>query len=103
MRRLLPQAEFVYLEGRCLHYGGSMPYLPLLDILRSYFEIEEGDREFLIQKKMKEKIFGLDETLKSILPPFQELLSVGVDDEAFVKLDPKEKEPLRRSGICWFD
>jgi tetratricopeptide (TPR) repeat protein len=91
MRSVLPQAEFVYLEGRCLHYGGSMPYLPILDILRSYFEIKEGDREFLIKKKMKEKILDLDESLKDILTPFQELLSVRVDEEAFGKLDPKVK------------
>ncbi len=90
MRSLLPQGEFVYLEGRCLYYGGSMPYLPVLDILRSYFEIKEGDREFLI-KKMKEKIFDLDETLKGLLPFFQELLSLKVDDEVFEKLDPKAK------------
>jgi class 3 adenylate cyclase len=50
-RNRLPQDEFTYLEGRCLHYGGSMPYLPIIDILRSYFEIKDGDREFIIKKK----------------------------------------------------
>ena len=75
----------IYLEGRCLHYGGSMAYLPVLDILRSYFEIKEGDREFLIKKKMKEKILALDEKLKVFLPPFQELLSLKVDDEAYLE------------------
>ena len=34
-----------------------MAYLPILDILRSYFDIHEGDREYLIKKKMKEKMF----------------------------------------------
>ena len=91
MRSVLPQAEFVYLEGRCLHYGGSMPYLPVLDILRSYFEIKEGDREFLIKKKMKQKISDLEKTLHGLLPPFQELLSVKVDDGVFDNLDPKTK------------
>ena len=28
-RNLLPQAEFSFVEGRCLHYGGSMSYLPI--------------------------------------------------------------------------
>jgi class 3 adenylate cyclase len=46
MRHLFP--EYTYLEGRCLHYGASMAYLPLLDILRSYFGIKEGERPFLI-------------------------------------------------------
>ena len=91
MRNMLPQGEYTYLEGRCLQYGGSMPYLPVLDILRSYLDIKEGDREFLIKKKMEEKILGLDEKLKSIIPPFQDLLSLKVDDEDFTKLEPKEK------------
>ena len=51
MRNMLPQGEYHYLEGRCLQYGGSMAYLPVLDILRSYFDIKEGDREFLDQEK----------------------------------------------------
>jgi tetratricopeptide (TPR) repeat protein len=91
MRKLFPKDEYGYIEGRCLHYGGSMAYLPLLDILRSYFEIKEGEQEFLIKKKMKERIFGLDEKLKTVLPPFQELLSLKVEDEAYLKLEPKQK------------
>jgi len=91
MRNMLPQGEYRYLEGRCLQYGSSMIYLPILDILRSYFEIKEGDREFIIKKKMEEKILDLDEKLKGVLPPFQELLSLKVDDEAFTKLEPREK------------
>jgi tetratricopeptide (TPR) repeat protein len=63
----------------------------VLDILRFYFDIKEGDREFLIKKKMEQKILGLDGKLKSVIPPFQSLLSLKVDDEAFSKLEPKEK------------
>ena len=91
MRNMLPQGEYHYLEGRCLQYGGSMAYLPVLDILRSYFDIKEGDREFLIKKKMEEKILDLDEKLKGVIPPFQSLLSLKVDDEDFSRLEPKEK------------
>ncbi|MCP3676297.1 MAG: AAA family ATPase, partial [Deltaproteobacteria bacterium] len=91
MRNLLPRGEYNYIEGRCLHYGGSMTYLPILDILRSYFDIKEGDREFLVKKKMEEKVLGLDEKLKNVIPPFQALLSLKADDEEFIKLEPREK------------
>ena len=90
-RSLLPQGEYTYLEGQCLHYGGSMPYLPLLDILRSFLGIKEGEPEFVIRNRMKERILGLDEKLKDLIPPFQELLSLKVDDEAYSRLEPKEK------------
>jgi class 3 adenylate cyclase len=90
-RSLLPQGNYNYLEGQCLHYGGSMPYLPLLDILRSFLGIKEGEPEFVIRNRMKERILGLDENLKDLIPPFQELLSLKVDDEAYSRLEPKEK------------
>ncbi len=91
IRKMFPKEEYSYLEGRCIHYGGSIAYLPILDILRSYFEIKEGEREFLIQKKMKEKILEIDEKLKTVLPPFQELLSLRVEDESYLKLEGKQK------------
>jgi class 3 adenylate cyclase/ribosomal protein L40E len=91
LRNMLPKGEYTYLEGRCLHYGGSMAYLPILDILRSYFDIREGDREFNIKKKIEEKIIHLDERLKTVLSPFHELLSLKVEDETYLQLGPGEK------------
>jgi class 3 adenylate cyclase len=88
MRHLFP--EYAYLEGRCLHYGGSMAYLPFLDILRSYFGIKEGEREYLINKKMKEKLASLDGHLITAVAPFQDLLSLE-PDEAYRQLEPKQK------------
>ena len=90
LRNTLPKGQYSYLEGRCLHYGGSMPYVPILDILRSYFEIKEGDREFLIKKKMKEKVLKFEGKFEDVLPPLQDLFSLKVEDEAYVKLEPKE-------------
>jgi class 3 adenylate cyclase len=87
----LPKSEYTHLEGRCLHYGRSMAYLPVLDILKSYFEVNEGDREFLIKKKLEGKILQLDEKLQGVLPPFHELLSLNVKDEAYQKLEPMQK------------
>ena len=95
LRRMLPEGEDTFLEGRCLHYGGSMPYLPFLDILRAYFDIEEGDREYVIKKKMAEKVKHLDEKLKEALPSIEDILSLKVEDEAYLRLDA----PLKRVKI----
>jgi len=91
LRGMLRQKEYTHYEGRCLHYGGSMAYLPFLDILRSYFDIKEGEREFVIKKKMKENITQLDEKLKGILPPLQDILSLKVEDEEYLKLEPQQR------------
>jgi class 3 adenylate cyclase/tetratricopeptide (TPR) repeat protein/ribosomal protein L40E len=90
-RHQLPQGEFGYLEGHCIHYGGAMPYLPILDLLRSYFEIREGEREMVIRKRVKERILGLDEKLQGIISPIQDILSLKVEDEAYLKLEPKQR------------
>jgi len=90
-RKQLPSGKHTYLECRCLHFGSSMPYLPILDIIRSYFDIKEGDREFIIRKKIKDKALKLDKKLEGIVAPILELLSVKTDDEEFSKLDPQLK------------
>ena len=90
-RSQLLQGEYTYLEGRCLHFGASMSYLPFLDVLRSYFEIEDGDREFVIKKKMAEKLAALDSKLASALPPLMELLSLKVENEDFLELGPHQR------------
>ena len=73
-RNFLLPTKFTFLEGRCLHYGGSMAYLPILDMLRSYFKLNETDQELVIKKKMKDKIFQLDNKLQGVLKPFEDLL-----------------------------
>ncbi len=90
-RNSLPKGEHIYLEGRCLHYGSSMPYLPILDALRTYLGIKEGEKESVIKQKMMERIVGRDETITRCLPPIQELFSIKVDDEEFAKVEPKQK------------
>ena len=54
---------------------------------------------------MANKVLSLDEELKNVLPPFQELLSLKVDDEVFIKMEPMEKrertfEAIRNLLIC---
>ena len=88
----LPEGEFEYFEGRCIHFGGAMPYLPILDIVRAYFEIGEGERETVIRKRVTEKIVRLDEKPRGTLPPIQDLLSLKVEDDAYLALEPKRKK-----------
>ena len=91
LRGMIPPGEYTYIESECFHYGVSMAYLPLLDIIRHYFDIKEGEREFVIKKRMAEKISQLDGKLEDILPPLYELLSLTVEDDEYFKLEPLQK------------
>jgi tetratricopeptide (TPR) repeat protein len=91
MRNLLPPGACTYLEGRCSRIGGSMAYLPTVDILRSFLGVKEGDPEPTINDKLKTRLVGLDERLQGALSPLQELLSLQVEDEAYLKLEPQQR------------
>jgi len=98
-RNMLPENDYTYLEGRCLQYGGSMAYLPILGILRSYFDIKDGEREITVRKRMKEKILRLDENLQHLILPFEEILSLTVDDKAYLQIDPKQRKMMAFDAV----
>ena len=91
LRKAVSKDEYTCLQGLCLHYGSSMPYLPILDILKSYFKIEEEDREYMVKRKVREGSSRLHEKLLGHLPSFHELLSLRVEDERYLQLDPQQR------------
>ena len=81
-----------------------MPYLPILDVLKSYFDIKEDDREYIVKKKLNYKILQLGEGFQGVLPPFQDLLSLKAED-TFIAVTSRSVEArmvsrlaLRESG-----
>jgi predicted ATPase/class 3 adenylate cyclase len=91
LKNLLQDEEATCLEGRCLHFGGTMPYLPILDIVKSYFHIQEEEREYLIKKKLRERLSRLGAKLLTSLPSFHELLSLQVEEEKYLQVDPQQR------------
>jgi len=57
-RRSLGERQVTYLEGRCLSYGASVPYLPIVDVVRANCGIVEGDAPGAVAEKVR---FGLQE------------------------------------------
>ena len=88
--RELAGTHATFLAGRCLAYGRSTPYLPLLDILRSNFQIDEGDNDLQIDEKLRRGVRALDPALEPILPPLRELL-LHQPDETLKRLDAKSR------------
>jgi len=90
-QNMLDPQRHTYLEGRCLHFGASMAYLPILDILKSYFAITERAKESTIKKQIEERLTPLGDGLSHLFSPFHELLSLGVGDEPYLKLEPRQR------------
>jgi class 3 adenylate cyclase/tetratricopeptide (TPR) repeat protein len=74
--------DVTFLEGRCLPYSRGVAYHPIIDCLKSTFDIREGDDDVRITDKVKRglALIKLEET--NTLPYLLELLSVkdtGID------------------------
>jgi len=81
-RKAISNENATFLEGKCLSYSRGVAYHPVIDILKSNFDIHEGDGDLEIKEKVKRglKALGVDEA--STLPYLLELLSVkdnGID------------------------
>jgi class 3 adenylate cyclase len=64
------------LESGSVSYGKATPYLPVIDLLKAYCQIEARDEARRLREKLTGKLLTLDETLLSALPAFLALLDL---------------------------
>jgi class 3 adenylate cyclase len=82
---------WLLLESHSVSYGKATPYLPLIELLKAYFQVETGDPERRRREKLAGKLLMLDETLMPLLPVLLALLDVPVDDPQWRDLDPPQR------------
>lgn len=76
-RKSIAGESVTFLEGNCHPYGKEMPYYPVIDILRSTFCVERGDKDSTIKAKVSSGLKALKVDEEWCLPYVLELLSVG--------------------------
>ena len=79
---------WLILESGSVSQGKATPYLPVIDLLKAYFKIQDRDDHREIREKVTGKLLTLDRSLESTLPAFLALLDVPVDDPTWQALDP---------------
>ena len=82
---------WLVLTAGSVSYGQATSYLPVLDLLKSYFKITDRDSHRDIREKVTGKLLTLDETLRPTLPGFLGLLDVPVDDSYWANLDRQQR------------
>ena len=90
-RESLEGDSLIWVVGRCLPYGQTTPYLPLLESLCANFQIDEDDNALQLRQKLREGVRRLDPGLEHLLPILGELFGLPAEDESLKYLDPKEK------------
>jgi class 3 adenylate cyclase/tetratricopeptide (TPR) repeat protein len=83
--------DWLVLESGSVSHGKATAYLPLIDLLKHYFQIESADDARRIREKITGKVLALDETLRPTLPAFLAMLDVPVDDTAWTDGDPTQR------------
>ena len=83
----------LWLEGRCVSYGESLPYLPFRDLLRSWLGVQAGEPEIRVRVTLRrqiDRLFGGE--APRIVPYLAALLEVtheGGIAERFAELSPE--------------
>ena len=87
--------EWLVLESASVSYGKATPYFPVIDLLKRYVRVEEGDDLRTIRARVTGQVLTLDATLQEAIPALLSLLDAVPDDSPFLRLDP----PQRRQRV----
>src|SRR5436189_1824803 len=66
--KLTSRSGCLVLEAYSVSYGKASPYLPLLELLKSYFQLQPQDDERQRKEKIAGKVLILDRSLEDTLP-----------------------------------
>src|SRR5262249_55095079 len=77
------------LETFSVAHGKAYPYLPLIELLKNYFQITLPDDERKRREKVGGKVLMLDRSLEDTLPYVFPLLGIPTPDSPLQQLDPQ--------------
>ena len=81
------QSGWMVLQAFSVSYGKASAYLPVIDLLHSYFGIEPGDDARRRREKVTGKVITLDRALEDALPYLFGLLGTVEADDALAQMD----------------
>jgi len=96
---------WLILESGSASYGKATPYLPVIDLIKTYCQIETRDDGRKIREKLTGKLLTLDRALEPTLPALLALLDVSVDPSAgsgqaeWRDLDPPQRRQRTLDAI----
>jgi tetratricopeptide (TPR) repeat protein len=90
---------WLVLESASVSYGKATPYFPLVDLLRHYVHVEEGDDARTVRAKVTGHILTLDEGLQETIPALLSLLDALPEDSPFFKLEPAQRRQQTLDGL----
>jgi predicted ATPase/class 3 adenylate cyclase len=87
--KLLSQKGCLVLETFSVSHGKAYAYLPLIELLKTYFQLTLQDDERKRQEKLTGKVLTLDRSLEDILPYLFFLLGLAEPTSSLQQMDPQ--------------
>jgi class 3 adenylate cyclase/predicted ATPase len=87
--KLTSQSGCLVLEAYSVSYGKASPYLPLIELLKTYFQLQLQDDERTRREKVLGKVLGLDRRLEDTLPYLFALLGIDDPSSSLQQMDPQ--------------
>jgi class 3 adenylate cyclase/predicted ATPase len=83
------RAPLLVLQAYSVSHGKASPYLPVIELLKSYFRIEPPDDERTRREKVTGKVLTLDRSLEDTLPYLFALLGIEEQPSPLQQMDPQ--------------
>lgn len=85
-----PAAGWLVLESNTTSYDHATPYLPITELLRSYFKVDAREEAQSTREKVSGKILTLNPSLQDAVLPVLDLLNALDEDHPFRALEPEQ-------------
>jgi class 3 adenylate cyclase/tetratricopeptide (TPR) repeat protein len=90
---------WLILDSGSVSYGKATSYLPVIGLLKGYFQIEGRDDAPKVREKVTDKLLLLDRALESALPALLSLLEVQNEDAQWERLGPPGRRQRIHAGV----
>jgi class 3 adenylate cyclase/tetratricopeptide (TPR) repeat protein len=86
------QSEWTVLEVFSVSHDKASAYLPVIDLLRNYFQIAKEDDERTRREKVTGRVIALDRSLEDTVPYLFSLLGIVEGDDPLAQMDGQIKK-----------
>jgi class 3 adenylate cyclase/tetratricopeptide (TPR) repeat protein len=87
-------------EAQAQSHGQSIPFMPVLQMLRAYFGIADGDADRIVREKIAGRALLLDPGLAEELPLIFDFLGVPDPDRPLAQMSPEARARALGRVVC---
>jgi class 3 adenylate cyclase/tetratricopeptide (TPR) repeat protein len=93
-QRSLGAGDVCWLAGRSISYGSQMAFLPIIDLVKCFFRIEETDDPAVVCARIDSEAQALGEEVRPAMPLIKYLLSVNNGGETAPNMSAEQRRVM---------